>query len=248
MVLTLTITRNSTSKEETLTTQVFAIFALSFAEAERRAGCRMIDWAREIRRYRETAGLLQGALAERLCVTQATVSRWESGRQRPDLASQQRLRPLLWNNVLSSDALLLHTVTHSPASSSLCDRKGRLLAASQSIVRSFGFQVSPNERLAFDMERVSPSGYEMFQTASTAGLFGGDIASLTFRGLVNTCASTMVCDEIWYPVRLNDGEMIMRADVELRDAENDEELRRLAEPPTPEIVGMEELARLGPRI
>lgn len=209
----------------------------------------MIDWAREIRRYRETAGLLQGALAELLSVTQATVSRWESGRQRPDLVSQQRLRPLLWSNGLSSDALLLHTVTHSPAASSLCDREGRLLAASRSIVRSFGFQVSARERFAFDMERISPSGYKMFRMARVAGLFDGQIASFTFRGLVNTCARAMVCDEIWHPIRLNDGEVIMRADVELRDAADEEELQRLAEQPaTPEIFGMEELARLGARI
>ena len=41
----------------------------------------------------------------------------------------------------------------------------------------------------------------------------------------------------------------MRADVELRDAADEEELQRLAEQPTtPEIFGMEELARLGARI
>ncbi|WP_119167704.1 helix-turn-helix domain-containing protein [Algihabitans albus] len=205
----------------------------------------MIDWAREIRRHRESAGLLQGELAEDLGVTQATVSRWESRRQRPDLASQRRLRRLIWSSVLSSDALLLHTVTQSPASSSLCDRQGRLLAASHGIVASFGFRLSPGERLEFDMEQVSPSGYRMFQVAREAGLFDGEIASFAFRGVVQARNQPLVCDEIWYPVQLNDGEVLMRADVQLREAESEGELRALASMPTPAITAMDDLKRPG---
>ena len=206
----------------------------------------MIDWAREIRRHREVVGLLQSELADALGVTQATISRWESRQQRPDLPSQQRLRRMIWSSVLSSDSLLLHAVTHSPAASSLCDRQGRLLAASRGIVASFGFCPTPGKRLTFDMERVSPSGYRMFRTACEAGLFEGEIASFAFRGLVNTLDRPMVCDEIWYPVQFNDGEVLMRADVALREAESERELRALSSAPTPAIVAMNDLSAGSP--
>lgn len=210
-------------------------------EPENQGDDRMIDWAREIRRHREVAGLLQSELAQALDVTQATISRWESGQQRPDLPSQQRLRRMIWSSVLTSDALLLNAVTQSPATSSLCDRQGRLLAASRGIVAFFGFCPTPGKRLTFDMERVSPSGYRMFQTAREAGLFDGEIASFAFRGLVIPHNRPMVCDEIWYPVQLNDGEVLMRADVSLREAESDRELRALSSIPTPAIVAMDDL-------
>lgn len=48
---------------------------------------RMEDLGAEIRRWRETAGLSQTALAERLGTSQSAVSRWESGRDEPRLST-----------------------------------------------------------------------------------------------------------------------------------------------------------------
>lgn len=41
----------------------------------------------EIRRWRETAGLSQADLAERMGTSQSAVSRWESGRDEPRLST-----------------------------------------------------------------------------------------------------------------------------------------------------------------
>jgi transcriptional regulator with XRE-family HTH domain len=55
----------------------------------------MTDWRSQLRILRGYHGLKQAALAEMLRIDQATVSRWENGRQEPDLAGRRRLRDLL---------------------------------------------------------------------------------------------------------------------------------------------------------
>jgi transcriptional regulator with XRE-family HTH domain len=50
------------------------------------------DWASEIRSFRRRNGLTQEALGEKVGVSGATVSKWETGREQPSLASQIALR------------------------------------------------------------------------------------------------------------------------------------------------------------
>lgn len=53
------------------------------------------DWRAQLRILRHHHGLKQAVLAEMLNVDQATVSRWENGRQEPDLVGKKRLSDLL---------------------------------------------------------------------------------------------------------------------------------------------------------
>jgi transcriptional regulator with XRE-family HTH domain len=50
-----------------------------------------IDWASLLLDYRKTRGLKQAAAAEDFGVSQATVSRWESGASEPAIATRNRL-------------------------------------------------------------------------------------------------------------------------------------------------------------
>ncbi|MFW5652538.1 MAG: helix-turn-helix domain-containing protein [Planctomycetota bacterium] len=47
-----------------------------------------------LRQAREAAGLSQSEVAERLAVSQAAISRWESGRKSPSLSRVQQLAEL----------------------------------------------------------------------------------------------------------------------------------------------------------
>jgi transcriptional regulator with XRE-family HTH domain len=54
------------------------------------------NWGVLIKRWRvDVAGLTQVALAELLGVDPTTVSRWERGRDNPDLSTQRHLRALM---------------------------------------------------------------------------------------------------------------------------------------------------------
>lgn len=55
----------------------------------------MSNWTRALRNLRQFHGMKQSAISELLNVTQATVSRWETGKQVPDLSAQRRIRDLL---------------------------------------------------------------------------------------------------------------------------------------------------------
>ncbi len=206
----------------------------------------MIDWAREIRRYRESHGLLQQDLAANLGVSQATISRWESGRQRPDIDSQKTLRPLIWDGLVGSDALLLHAVATAPTITALCDHKARLLAVSPSVAEAFDIQILPGTRTKLDMERISPGGHQVFRAARDGGLFEGLIASISFRCLAHARDGVKVCDELWYPLRLHDGEVVVRADAILRGPTGEAEILALEAPPQPQITWMEDLLHEDP--
>jgi transcriptional regulator with XRE-family HTH domain len=58
-------------------------------------GLLRLRWAWIIKRFRESIRLTQATFSELLGVDQATVSRWESDKQIPDLSMQKRIRDML---------------------------------------------------------------------------------------------------------------------------------------------------------
>jgi transcriptional regulator with XRE-family HTH domain len=198
----------------------------------------MIDWAREIRKYREAHGLRQEALAEKLGVSQATISRWESGRQRPDIESQSHLRPLLWSGLIGGEALMLHAVRAAPTICAVADRQGRLLAASRAFAGAVGIAPPVGERVRYDLNAVSPDAFAVFEQAREAGLFDGRLASVSLTSRALLREGTLHSREFWYPLRLDSGEIVVRADIEVR-----RDLGSAAErgPPRPRLVRIEDV-------
>lgn len=92
-----------------------------------------------LRRWRVINRVKQAALAEELGVSQATVSRWESGALAPDRHESRRLTRLLTARPSSSaDRALLDLVRLSSEPVHLiCDLTHRLLAASPSRCRTW---------------------------------------------------------------------------------------------------------------
>lgn len=208
----------------------------------------MIDWAKEIRGYREREGLLQEALAEALGVSQATVSRWESGRQRPDIESQQILRPLLWGGLVNAASVMLHAVRSAPSLSAVGDCEARLLAASPRFAATTGLSPMADARVPIDLRSHAPASWHVFNLVREAGMFEGRIASVAFSGRVQTVEGPRVSEELWYPLRLESGEIALRADVIYNRPTSAAEFEALSDTPEPRIVSMDALLDAGERL
>jgi len=87
---------------------------------------------RALRRFRLLHGIKQGDVAERLAVTQASVSRWESGAHLPEPAMRDRILAMIAARAGNdADAALKRLIETSTAPVHLvCDATHRLLAAS----------------------------------------------------------------------------------------------------------------------
>jgi transcriptional regulator with XRE-family HTH domain len=64
------------------------------------------SWGTLVKRFRNDTGLTQAALAEILSIDPTTISRWERGRERPNLALQRRLRALIEPDALNLRLLM----------------------------------------------------------------------------------------------------------------------------------------------
>lgn len=95
---------------------------------------------RALRRFRLLNGIKQGDVAERLAVTQASVSRWESGAHLPEAAMRDRILAMIAAHAGNDgDAALRRLIESSTAPVHLvCDATHRLLAASPARTEGWG--------------------------------------------------------------------------------------------------------------
>lgn len=171
-----------------------------------------MEWAREIRRFRQLNGLKQFALAELLNVDQATVSRWERGVQVPDIASQIQLRTLLQQGMPLHDRLIRHLVRDAPGLAALLDREIRFLELSEDAVALLGL---PARRLTPPPARVffSDPLAAAWEEAVSVGLFDGSLASIRLTApLRDLRGEDHLLAMLWQPVRLFDGTVLVRID------------------------------------
>jgi transcriptional regulator with XRE-family HTH domain len=78
------------------------------------------EWDRLIKQYRFQFGLTQQYVADLLGVSQKTISRWESGVNKPGLQHQKKFRDLFSRPSNISLGVLLAAVKTCPAPRSLC--------------------------------------------------------------------------------------------------------------------------------
>lgn len=170
----------------------------------------MSDWSGLIRKYRRANGLTQVALAEMLGAQQGTISRWEAGTHRPDLAIQQRLRDLMRRGVPVSDQLVLHRVRVSPSAITLRLRSGRQVAASPFAAAMHA--TPPTTLEGLDYARLHTESFDQqWRLAQRAGFFAGDVASVSGCGPWRPAGGGPVRYGwgTWCPIPLSDGEILL---------------------------------------
>lgn len=111
-----------------------------------------------LRRWRLLNRVKQAALAADMGVSQATVSRWESGRLAPALREEARLVELLSARPTSAaDAALVELVRNAPGRVHLiCDLTHRLVAASPA--RIAGWRVAAETLVGRSLWRFASAG------------------------------------------------------------------------------------------
>ena len=139
----------------------------------------MLDWARHIREYRLLHGLKQSALAERLGVDQATISRWERGLQQPDLAVQRKLRALVGLDSEVPAAVLDRVVRHSINHMVLLNETLHIQAASQRFAEMLDLRLDQIESRHLD-EWLAPETRHMLDRAIADGLLEGRMLAAQF--------------------------------------------------------------------
>ena len=172
------------------------------------------DWGPQLRRLRRLRALKQAALAELLGVDQATVSRWESGRQIPDLGMQRRLRDMMRRTEPREEALLKHCINASVGYTLLCDEQRTIRAASPSFCEIHG--VAPSDIIGMSsLPAFTAELEQMLWIAIENGFFEGEVASVRVVSRFHSLSGDwrdlggIVC---WTPVPLSDGRVLRRVD------------------------------------
>lgn len=129
---------------------------------------------RIIRTVRESLGLTQQGFADRLEVSQATVSRWEAGHTQPDPDSRRRMHALTGHSTNSGDAALRRMVRHAPSIMGLLDLNMRVLAVSDRAAHANG--MTPTEAVGIDYRPLFTDDLaEAYEAAVDNGFFSGDV-------------------------------------------------------------------------
>jgi transcriptional regulator with XRE-family HTH domain len=174
----------------------------------------LTDWGPQIRRFRRFRALKQSALAEMIGVDQATVSRWESGRQVPDLGMQRRLRDMIRTPDSREEELLKHSINAGLGYTVLCDENRIIRAVSRSFCDAH--QISQNDAIGKSSEPVfTPEVDRLHHISVEQGFFDGDVASIVIVGRYHALGGAWRnrCGIVsWTPVPLTDGRILRRVD------------------------------------
>jgi transcriptional regulator with XRE-family HTH domain len=172
------------------------------------------DWGAELRRFRRLRAIKQTALADMLGVDQATVSRWESNLQEPDLGMQRRLRALIQGTGTRDEALFRHWVETAVGDSVLLDASRTLVAASAAFLSRHGVDAPlPPSFSAVGM--FSDELDRAWWYAVERGFFEGEVASVLVQGRMHLLSGdgTVNCRSLWAPLALDDGRVLCRMDI-----------------------------------
>lgn len=132
---------------------------------------------RIIRSVREMLGLTQQGFAERLEVSQATVSRWESGHTEPDPESRRRIHALAGRSTSTADAALYRMVRRAPSIMGLFDLTMRVLAVSDMAAEVNGLE--PSAVIGMDYRPLfTEEVAAAYESAVRQGFFTGDILGM----------------------------------------------------------------------
>lgn len=146
------------------------------ADHEDLADIEIADWAERLRRYRRIRKLKQSSLAEDLGVTQAMISRWESGRAMPGRAMRARLGEMTEPDPATAPMIgWREFVSQNPTMAGVVSETGIVETVSEGVLRELGAGRDDLEgRHIADI--LDGDFVALFDRLSAEGLFEGRIA------------------------------------------------------------------------
>jgi transcriptional regulator with XRE-family HTH domain len=130
-----------------------------------------IDWPAVLKKYRFSKNMKQASLAEDLNVTQAMISRWESGAIAPGRDMQERILAMVAQETLSTPMVgWRQFVTDQPAIAAVIDPDGQIETVSVGMIRETGIARGDFEGQRID-EVFSGDLLKLFSWLSTTGFF-----------------------------------------------------------------------------
>lgn len=133
------------------------------------------EWPERLRQYRRIRKLKQSSLAEDLGVTQAMISRWESGRALPGRDMRERLDEMTAPDpAVSSMVGWRDFLRQNPTMAAVVDETGIIETVSEGVLRELGVERSDIEgrHIAHSLEGDISA---LFERLSAEGLFDGKI-------------------------------------------------------------------------
>ncbi|MGE0426045.1 MAG: helix-turn-helix transcriptional regulator [Reyranellaceae bacterium] len=172
--------------------------------AAREAG----DFGRSLRVWRAMRRMKQGHAAELLGVSQATVSRWESGRQTPTHSERDALRTLMAARLDGAADLALGRLVRGSSREVhlICDLTHRLLAASPA--RERRWKVAASELMGTSMWRFHTEAIARAEAGLAAlGWYGETPPEVEVLTGANDSAEVPIRRGLcrWTRLRLSDG-------------------------------------------
>lgn len=165
-------------------------------------------WAAFVYSYRNLHLLTQDQLAEKLGVSQQTVSRWEAGQQVPDPRSQAVLRKVLGEADLASKKNWIERVRRASGQEVLIGPDLILMSVSGTLASDL--DVPPEKMIGKPYARFLPMNRPRFvEKAVEQGFFDGAFARLSYRTEVNLGHATYhTLTDVW-PVVTTDAGVLM---------------------------------------
>lgn len=165
-------------------------------------------WGSFVFSYRRLHALTQEHLANKLNVSQQTVSRWEAGQQVPDPHSQATLRAVLGEADLGSKKIWTERVRRSSGIEALLDSSLVFLSVSAGLAA--GVDMTEESMIGRPYAKFLPAGRPMLvEKAVREGFFEGAHARLHYVAEINYGPLVYnVAADIW-PVATSDAGILM---------------------------------------
>lgn len=166
-------------------------------------------WSGLVKHLRSSLNMKQEAFAIYLGTTQATVSRWETGHQEPELRFRLRIADEIGKRDENKyERLFLSMLRNSPSSMSLVDKEQRFVGYSAGLQRALGPRIRrlQHQRLSDIITPVSNSVYvsfarQMFEpNCELAAVSFNDRAALQEGVFLRRCFTPVILSERRYLV------------------------------------------------
>ncbi len=175
----------------------------------------MASWASFIKAFRDSQELSQKDAAELLGVSQPTLSRWESGRQVPDMRTRRRIQRLIDAHAGLRSRLAGEVVARSLCAQVLIDQHLRIRAVSQGFAALFGGDAAQLEARSRDGPHpLGTVAREALEAARRAGLGRGEVALVECVGQsIGAGGRALFLRQLWIPVIAEGGHLRIRVEV-----------------------------------